>query len=78
MNRIDNRNLVIRLVRITAAILCAVGLSIFFDVSDLASQMGWVEDGLNRILGAALMVVAAIDAMLVPRILEKSSGQDKV
>lgn len=78
MNQPNKSNLVLRLVRIIAGVLFAAGISLFLDFFGLATALGWVDSGLHQIIGATLVVVAVIDAVLVPRILEKSAGHDRV
>lgn len=64
---------VVRLIRLMAVVFALAAVFVFFDLLGLASQFGLTEGGLNKILGGVLLVVAAVDIFVIPRVLLASS-----
>lgn len=69
--------LVIRLVRMIAVLFFLLGLVLFFDAFGLATTFGMAEGGINQIAGAAVMILAVVDAVLVPGFLADQKGKKK-
>ncbi|HPQ51185.1 MAG: hypothetical protein KDJ26_01055 [Alphaproteobacteria bacterium] len=63
---------VIRIIRISAAVVFIAGLAVFLDLGGVATIFDLAEDSINKILGGVMMVLAVVDVVLIPRFLQAS------
>ena len=63
------KDMVIRMVRISGLAIIAFGLAIFFNIGNIAGILSLNDGGINKVLGGALMFTGLADIVIVPRIL---------
>lgn len=69
---ITNMNLVINLVKLAAAAFFVFGLCLFLDAYGLATMMQITQGEINKMIGGVAMILAVIDVIIVPRILQQA------
>ena len=63
------KDMVIRMVRISGLAIIVFGLAIFFNIGNIAGILSLNDGSINKVLGGALMFTGLADIVIVPRIL---------
>lgn len=58
-----------------SALLFLFGIIVFFDAGGIATALELSDGGINQILGGALMIVAVIDAAILPRVFDRLAAK---
>jgi len=73
----EKKDVAIRVLRIMAAVMAVIGVVIFFDIYGVASRIGIAQGGIKEIVGGVIIITAAIDVLVIPRIVLGASSRMK-
>lgn len=66
----DHQQKLTKRLRMTGGVFILLGLVLYFDIGGIAGALGFLENGVYRVLGGSVILVGVLDVVLVPRILQ--------
>ena len=73
----DHQQKLIKLLRMMGGVFILLGLVLCFDIGGIAGELGFLEDGVYRVLGGSVILVGVLDVILIPRVLEIVTNNPK-
>lgn len=74
-DKVRQRELVIRLLRIGGAMLATIGLFLYFNFGKLATILNLDQDNMNEVIGPVLTLIGFLDIVVGPIILNRAWEQ---